>query len=220
MDSKSLNQHINTICGQIEASKFLAQCEENGKETVSLIPKVRELKWNLDESLLFWFWSLTFINLCVLITFPLQISLLPCTRIPTLFENMQDKIILVALILICGTNVEEGFGLAYRIIQDMGLNCDKIYGIVTKYLATNNRLHDVEKLVNCIRGNSSQADTKLCNEILSLAVQSAVSNHTSPQRTKAAIENLIRLISDVAVQIECHIPVSYTHLTLPTKRIV
>lgn len=87
----------------------------------------------------------------------------------------------------------------------MGLNCDKIYAIVTKYLATNNRLHDVEKLINCIRGNSNQADTKLCNEILSLAVQSAVSNHTSPRSTKAAIENLIRLITDVAVQIECHI---------------
>lgn len=40
MDPKSLNQHINTIWLQIDASKFLAQCEENGKETVSLIPKV------------------------------------------------------------------------------------------------------------------------------------------------------------------------------------
>lgn len=42
MDSKSLNQHINTIWLQIDASKFLAQCEENGRETVSLIPKVRQ----------------------------------------------------------------------------------------------------------------------------------------------------------------------------------
>lgn len=40
MDSKSLNQHINTIWLQIDASKFLASCEENAKETVSLIPKV------------------------------------------------------------------------------------------------------------------------------------------------------------------------------------
>lgn len=40
MDQKSLNQHINTIWLQIDASKFLATCEENGKETVSLIPKV------------------------------------------------------------------------------------------------------------------------------------------------------------------------------------
>lgn len=40
MDSKSLNQHINTIWRQIEAAKFLAECEENDKETVKLIPKV------------------------------------------------------------------------------------------------------------------------------------------------------------------------------------
>lgn len=40
MDPKSLNQHINTISKQIEASKFLANCEEMGKETISLIPKV------------------------------------------------------------------------------------------------------------------------------------------------------------------------------------
>lgn len=42
MDAKSLNQHINTIWMQIEAAKFLAKCEDNGKETVKLIPKVTE----------------------------------------------------------------------------------------------------------------------------------------------------------------------------------
>lgn len=40
MDPKSLNQHINTIWLQIDASKFLSNCEENGRETISLIPKV------------------------------------------------------------------------------------------------------------------------------------------------------------------------------------
>lgn len=40
MDPKSLNQHINTIWLQIDASKFLASCEEAGKETTTLIPKV------------------------------------------------------------------------------------------------------------------------------------------------------------------------------------
>lgn len=94
--------------------------------------------------------------------------------------------------------------MAYRIIQDMALNSDKIYAIATKYLALNNRLIDVEKLVNCIKSNSGYSETKLCNEILSLAVQNAL-NHNSPQRTKAAIENLIRLITDVSIQIDCHI---------------
>lgn len=131
--------------------------------------------------------------------------MLPCTRIPILFENTQDRILLCALILICGANVEEGFGLAYRIIQDMGLNSDKIYAIATKYFALNNRLHDVEKLVSCIKGNSSQSETKLCDEIISLAVQSALSSLSNIQRAKPTIENLIHLIHDVSIQIDCHI---------------
>lgn len=134
-----------------------------------------------------------------------QISLLPCTRIPTLFGTTQDKIIITALILICGTNIEEGFGLAYRIIQDMSLNADKIYAIATKYLSMNNRLHDVEQLVDCVKGNSTQPDKKLCDEILSLAVQTAYSTQGSPHQTKVAIEKLIRLIDDIATQIDCYI---------------
>lgn len=137
--------------------------------------------------------------------FSLQISLLPCAHIPTLFGNTQDKIILATLILICGANVEEGFGLAYRIIHDMNLNSEKIYAIATKQLAVTNRLQDVEKLVNCIKSNSSQLDTKLCNDVLSLAVQSAFNNHSTAQRTKAAAEILIRMITDVSMQIDCHI---------------
>lgn len=43
MDSKSLNQHINTIWLQIDTSKFLANCEENDKPTAQLIPKVKLL---------------------------------------------------------------------------------------------------------------------------------------------------------------------------------
>lgn len=137
----------------------------------------------------------------------LQISLLPCTRIPTLFGTSQDKIILSALILICGTNIEEGFGLAYRIIQDLNLNADKIYAIVTKYVAQNNQLNDVDKLVECIKGNDTQKDNKLCDEILSLAIQTAISVHGSHilPPVKSGIETLIRQISEPSVQIDCYI---------------
>lgn len=40
IDPKSINQHINTILMQLEATKFLAKCEDNGKEVIKLIPKV------------------------------------------------------------------------------------------------------------------------------------------------------------------------------------
>lgn len=107
--------------------------------------------------------------------------------------------------LICGKNVEEGFGLAYRIIQDLTLNADKIYAIATKYFALNNRLNDVEKLIDCINSNSNQLDKKLCDEILSLAVQTALSNHSAQQQNRIGIENLIRMINDISTSIDCHI---------------
>lgn len=44
MDPKSLNQHINTILMQLEATKFLSKCEDNGKEVIKLIPKVCDLE--------------------------------------------------------------------------------------------------------------------------------------------------------------------------------
>ena len=130
--------------------------------------------------------------------------MVPCTRIPTLFGTTQDKILITSLILICGTNIEEGFGLAYRIIQDLSLDADKIYGITSKYLSLNNRLHDVEKLIDCIKSNSSKPETVICDKILSLAVQTAFSAHLTTHQ-KSVMENLIRLISDVGVQINCHI---------------
>lgn len=55
MDPKSLNQHINTIWMQIEASKFLGKCENDGKETIKIIPKVSEpflhpFTWHIQSS--------------------------------------------------------------------------------------------------------------------------------------------------------------------------
>lgn len=127
-----------------------------------------------------------------------------CQRIPTLFGNSQDKILLTALILTCGTNIEEGFGLAYRIIQDLSLAADKIYSITTKYLSMNGRLQDVEKLVDCIKSNTTRQDTTMCDGLLELAIQTALGVHGA-QKIKSTIDNLIRLIDDVAMQIECHI---------------
>lgn len=130
--------------------------------------------------------------------------MLQCQRIPTLFGTTQDKILLTSLILICGTNIEEGFGLAYRIIQDLSLAADKIYSITTKYLSLNNRLSDIEKLVDCIKSNSSRLETSVCDGILALAIQTALGAHNALQ-IKATIDNLIRLIEDIAMQIECNI---------------
>lgn len=40
MDSRTLNSHINTVWRQMEVTKFLAKCEQDGRDTVKLLPKV------------------------------------------------------------------------------------------------------------------------------------------------------------------------------------
>lgn len=40
MDSRTLNSHINTIWRQIEVTKFLAKCEQNGCDTVGMLMKI------------------------------------------------------------------------------------------------------------------------------------------------------------------------------------
>lgn len=40
VDSKTLNNHINTVWRQIEVTKFLANCEQEGRPTVKLLSKV------------------------------------------------------------------------------------------------------------------------------------------------------------------------------------
>lgn len=116
MDSRILNSHINTIWRQIEVTKFLAKCEQDGRETVALLPKI----------------SADF------------------NKIPTLFGTVQDNIQLAVLTIISGCNIDEGFGLAFRIIQDFNLSPIKVYGITAKYLSAHNRLQNVEKLIENI----------------------------------------------------------------------
>lgn len=132
---------------------------------------------------------------------------------PTLFGSQQERIQIVILVLISGINVEEGFGLAFRIIQDFNLSTTKSFGSTAKYLAANNRLKSVEKLIECIRSNNGQ-DSSFCDEIILLAVQTAVATSqqlvgvpaagSSPE-LKAQLWNLILLIEDIGTKITCYI---------------
>lgn len=166
MDSKSLNNHINTILRQIEVAKFLAACEKDEKNVFQILSKI-------------------FIEI---------------KGIPTLFGSINEKIQLAVLTLICGKNIEEGFGLAFRIIQDFHLNSMKVYGITTKYLASSSKISDVEKLIDCVKSNN---DSDNCDELLFLAVETAID--CNGNQLKSSVDCLIRLVKDVAVKINCQI---------------
>ncbi|KAG4076849.1 hypothetical protein HA402_006559 [Bradysia odoriphaga] len=129
-------------------------------------------------------------------------------KMPTLFGTLQEKIQLAVLTIIAGSNINAGFGLAFRIIQDFNLSPIKVYGITAKYLSGQGRLDDVETLIENIKSDSDSNEA-LCDEIISLAVQTAVAslqlNAPIKQLIGQQIELLLRHVTDIGIKISCHI---------------
>lgn len=75
----------------------------------------------------------------------------------------------------------------------------RVYVAAVKFLARNQRLDEVEKLLNCI----TSASEKDIDELIQVALQSAVINH-DPE-TKIVLDNLCKMIHDVELRISSHI---------------
>ncbi|XP_058811668.1 zinc finger FYVE domain-containing protein 26 homolog [Topomyia yanbarensis] len=129
------------------------------------------------------------------------------SKIPTLFGTTHERLQLAVLILICGQNIEEGFGLSYRVIQDFNLNSLRVYGLAAKYFISHTKVEEVEKLLQAIISNSSPTvDTSsFCDELVKVSVETAVTIHGNSAQIKTALEALIKRISDVGLKIHCYI---------------
>uniref|UniRef100_A0A182Q4W6 FYVE-type domain-containing protein n=1 Tax=Anopheles farauti TaxID=69004 RepID=A0A182Q4W6_9DIPT len=177
LDPKELNNHINTILLQLDVTKFLAICESKGRQTTSLLSKiVRE-----------------------------------ASQLPTLFGSSHEKLQLAILTLVCGQNVEEAFGLSYRIIQDYNLDMQRVYALTAKYFINHGKIEDVSKLLDVIVSNESSAGatepavSTICDEIVRVSVDVAITRHGIGAHTKMALEVLINRANSVAVRIHCYI---------------
>ncbi|EDW29212.1 GL18532 [Drosophila persimilis] len=177
MDARALNGHINTIRRQMEVAKFLSQCEREQSPDEQPLRTLQILKQIRLES--------------------------SRTTLPTLFEGAADRIQLCILVLLCGKNIDEGFGLAYGIIQDYKLSAMKVFGATAKYLARNQRLSEVDRLLDCIGSNNGGAITSESDEILSIAINAAV--HSNLPETKQTLDRLIKRISNVELRISSYI---------------
>ncbi|KAH8307861.1 hypothetical protein KR059_001168 [Drosophila kikkawai] len=176
MDARALNGHINTIRRQLEVAKFLAKCEreQSPDEPLRTIQTLKQIRLESNRGTL-----------------------------PTLFEGPADRIQLSILVLLCGKNIDEGFGLAYGIIQDYKLATIKVFGATAKYLARNQRLAEVERLLDCIGSNNGGGISAESDEILSIAINSAV--HSNAPETKHTLDRLINRIGSVELRISSYI---------------
>lgn len=89
MEPSEIDRHINTICRQTEIAKFLANCEKEERAAAEFLSLFPDI--DIDNS--------------------------QPRQLPTLFGDQQQKIHLAVLAILCGRDIEEGFGIAFRIMQ-------------------------------------------------------------------------------------------------------
>ncbi|XP_053677148.1 zinc finger FYVE domain-containing protein 26 homolog [Anopheles nili] len=134
------------------------------------------------------------------------------SQLPTLFGSAHEKLQLAILTLVCGQNVEEAFGLSYRIIQDYNLDMQRVYALTAKYFINHGKIEDVSKLLDAIVSNESStgvvtepAVSAICDEIVRVSVDVAIGRHGTGVHTKVALEALISRANSVAVRVHCYI---------------
>ncbi|KAK4885167.1 hypothetical protein RN001_001438 [Aquatica leii] len=180
VDSKNIDKHINTISRQIQVAKFLADCESSATPILQVLPDI-----------------LPFINEDA------SSEEINKIKIPTLFGSYYERVQLAVLAIVCGNNVDDGFTIAFSIINDHKLNPVKVYCQAGKQLAKSGRYNAIAQLVSCIKcnGNNNTAVTDMCDEMLVLAIQTLTkANATGPQ-----LDGLIKLITDRAAKISAYI---------------
>uniref|UniRef100_A0A2M4A387 Putative zinc finger fyve domain-containing protein 26 n=1 Tax=Anopheles triannulatus TaxID=58253 RepID=A0A2M4A387_9DIPT len=134
-------------------------------------------------------------------------------QLPTLFGSAHERLQLAILTLVCGQNVEEAFGLSYRIIQDYSLDLQRVYALTAKYFINHGKIEDVNKLLDAIlsngNGNEPTGEQTLlntvCDDIVRVSVETAIARHGPAASVKVALEALINRTSSVAVRIHCYI---------------
>ncbi|XP_028852607.1 zinc finger FYVE domain-containing protein 26 isoform X3 [Denticeps clupeoides] len=84
---------------------------------------------------------------------------------PTLFGGNPIKIDVACKVMLGGKNIEEGFGIAYRVIQDFQLEALSVYMRVGQRLVRQRQYGAVRQLLKCV-GESGTATKSDCDAII------------------------------------------------------
>nr|AHH02828.1 zinc finger FYVE domain-containing protein 26 [Danio rerio] len=84
---------------------------------------------------------------------------------PTLFGNSPMKVDVACKVMLGGKNIEEGFGIAYRVIQDFQLEALAVYIRVGQRLVRQRQYSSVRQLHKCV-GESGTASKHDCDAIV------------------------------------------------------
>nr|XP_054759360.1 zinc finger FYVE domain-containing protein 26-like [Lytechinus pictus] len=178
-----LTKHLNTISLQIEVTTFLHR--HLGKN--SLVPPTSPTQTSTQQA------GLT--RKQSVVGGGVQSS-----GLPTLFGNSMEKADVVHKVLLAGTTIQEGFQLAFKIIQDFRLAETKIYSRAGRRLSLLKKFNEVKLLLKCHK-DTGLASKESCDEILDASVRALVGDKT---QVKGA-EELIKLMQGDTSKINAYI---------------
>ncbi|XP_022094724.1 zinc finger FYVE domain-containing protein 26-like isoform X2 [Acanthaster planci] len=110
-------------------------------------------------------------------------------QLPTLFGNSKVKAEVAYRVLLAGPSVNDGFLMAFQIIQDFRLPDTLIYSHIGRRLAAQHKYKDIHQLLVCVR-NTGLSNDQCCDEILDACVRVLASDSSQTKE----VEGLIKLI--------------------------
>ncbi|XP_046401638.1 uncharacterized protein LOC124167693 isoform X2 [Ischnura elegans] len=96
------------------------------------------------------------------------------SRLPTLFDSMADRLQVAVLTIVCGKDVEEGFGLAYRVMQDYNLRAVAVFELAGRMLVSEGRPRDLVHLISCIQSSGISDCESVCDQVAEACIQAIV----------------------------------------------
>ncbi|XP_034940006.1 uncharacterized protein Sptz [Chelonus insularis] len=179
MEPSEIDKHINTISRQMEIAKFLGACEKEGRSVNELLSRLSFMDGE---------------------------GLQP-RNVPTLFGNQQERTYLAVLAILCGINVEEGFGIAFRVMQDYNLRFQKVCSLVGQILVYDKKIHSIEQLIKCCRSSGAPNSNVISDRVLTHCIKNLINSSKNKVDSvfKDQINHLITLITDVELKIGCFI---------------
>ncbi|XP_036431084.1 zinc finger FYVE domain-containing protein 26 isoform X2 [Colossoma macropomum] len=105
---------------------------------------------------------------------------------PTLFGGSATKVDVACKVMLGGKNIEEGFGIAYRVIQDFQLEAIAVYVRVGQRLVRQRQYQAVRQLLKCV-GESGTATKGDCDTIVLSCVSVAERNPADAKELESLI---------------------------------
>ncbi|KAJ7399374.1 zinc finger FYVE domain-containing protein 26 isoform X1 [Pitangus sulphuratus] len=88
------------------------------------------------------------------------------SSLPTLFGNNNMKMDVACKVILEGKNIEEGFGIAFRVLQDFQLEATEVYSKVAKQLVKQQKYSEIRQLLKCVSESGVAAKNDGDNIIL------------------------------------------------------